>query len=133
VTIRSPEQGRANFLGAQASLPACFGQSAIAGNLAGKDACAPRKLALVCSLKAPFGATRSNAKKSATHKQIGVAEASSIYGWAVSWASFINRGGPKLIELINSSYSLLCLKYVIDLIDICLVTISSGSTPLKPT
>jgi len=29
-------------------------------------------------LKALFGATRSNAKKSATHKQIGAAEASSI-------------------------------------------------------
>lgn len=29
-------------LGAQASFPACFGQSAIAGNPAGKDACAPR-------------------------------------------------------------------------------------------
>jgi hypothetical protein len=34
------------ILGAQASLPACFGQSVIAGNLAGKDACAPRTLAL---------------------------------------------------------------------------------------
>src|SRR5262245_50044764 len=30
------------LLGAQASLPACFCQSAIAGNPAGKDACAPR-------------------------------------------------------------------------------------------
>src|SRR5262245_16085591 len=32
--------------GAQASLPACFGQSALAGNPAGKDACAPRQFAL---------------------------------------------------------------------------------------
>jgi hypothetical protein len=32
-------------LGAQASLPACFGQSVIARNLAGKDACAPRQFA----------------------------------------------------------------------------------------
>jgi hypothetical protein len=38
--------GRANLLGAQASLPACFGQSVIAGNHAGKDACAPRRFAL---------------------------------------------------------------------------------------
>jgi hypothetical protein len=30
-------------LGAQASLPASFGQSVIAGNQAGKDACAPRR------------------------------------------------------------------------------------------
>jgi hypothetical protein len=37
-----------------------------------------RLLSRVCSLKALFGATRSNAKKSAIHKQIGVAEASSI-------------------------------------------------------
>jgi len=82
-------------------LPACFGQSVIAGNPAGKDACAPRHFALpsrrafhsfavdfldcssrlltrVCSLKAIFGVTRSKAKKSATHKQIIAAEASSL-------------------------------------------------------
>jgi hypothetical protein len=33
---------RTYCLGAQASLPACFGQSLLAGNPAGKDACAPR-------------------------------------------------------------------------------------------
>jgi hypothetical protein len=38
--------GRANCLGAQACSPACFGQSVIAGNPAGKDACAPRQFAL---------------------------------------------------------------------------------------
>src|SRR5262245_24918587 len=38
--------GSAGALGAQASLPACFGQSAIAVNPAGKDACAPRAPAL---------------------------------------------------------------------------------------
>src|SRR5262249_38698409 len=81
------------------------------------------------SMKALFGATRSNAKKSATHKQICAAEASSIYGWA----SFINSDGPDLIELFSSSSSLLCLRYVIDLIDIRLVTISSGSTPFNST
>jgi hypothetical protein len=37
---------KANFLGAQASLPGFFGKSVIAGNPAGKDACAPRKFAL---------------------------------------------------------------------------------------
>src|SRR5262245_66662008 len=31
------------LLGAQASLPACLGQLAIAGNHAGRDACAPRE------------------------------------------------------------------------------------------
>jgi hypothetical protein len=31
------ERGRANYLGAQASLPACLGQLVIAGNPAGKD------------------------------------------------------------------------------------------------
>jgi hypothetical protein len=36
------EKGMANYLGAQASLPACTGQSVTAGNQAGKDACAPR-------------------------------------------------------------------------------------------
>jgi hypothetical protein len=35
-------------------------------------------------LKALFGATRSNAKKSATHKQIGAAEASSLMDGQVS-------------------------------------------------
>jgi len=40
------EEIKANILGAQASLPACFDQSAIAGNPAGKDACAPRMFAL---------------------------------------------------------------------------------------
>jgi hypothetical protein len=35
-------------------------------------------------MKALFGATRSNAKKSATHKQIGSAEASSIMDGQVS-------------------------------------------------
>jgi len=55
------------------------------------------------------------------------------YGWAVSWASFINRDGPDLIESFSSNSSLLCLKYVIGLIDIRLVTISSGSTPFKST
>jgi hypothetical protein len=40
--LRSWREGRANYLGAQASLPACFGQTVIAGNPAGKDACAPR-------------------------------------------------------------------------------------------
>jgi hypothetical protein len=35
-----------NCLGAQASLPACFGQSVNTGNHAGKDACAPRQFAL---------------------------------------------------------------------------------------
>src|SRR5215510_14038401 len=37
-----PERFWERILGAQASLPACFGQSVIAGNPAGKDACAPR-------------------------------------------------------------------------------------------
>jgi hypothetical protein len=37
-----------------------------------------RLLSRICSLKELFGATRSNAKKSATHKQIGAAEASFI-------------------------------------------------------
>ena len=37
---------RANLMGAQASLPASFGQSVIAGSQAGKDACAPRQFAL---------------------------------------------------------------------------------------
>jgi len=55
------------------------------------------------------------------------------YGWAGSWASFINRDGPGLIELFSNSSSLLCSKYVIDLIDVCLITISSGSTPFKST
>jgi len=36
------------------------------------------------SMKSLFGATRSNAKKSATHKQIGAAEASSIMDGQVS-------------------------------------------------
>src|SRR5262249_55234387 len=36
------------------------------------------------SIKALFGATRSNSKKSATHKQTGAAEASSIMGGQVS-------------------------------------------------
>jgi hypothetical protein len=40
--------------------------------------CSSRLLSRVCSLKALFGATRTNAKKSAAHKQIGAAEASSI-------------------------------------------------------
>jgi hypothetical protein len=44
--IKSRRKGRANCLGAQASLPARFGQSVIAGNPAGKDACAPRQFAL---------------------------------------------------------------------------------------
>src|SRR5262245_39108046 len=35
-------KSKANSLGAQASLPARSGQSAIAGTPAGKDACAPR-------------------------------------------------------------------------------------------
>jgi hypothetical protein len=48
------EIDRANFLGAQASLPACIGQSVIAGTPAGKDACAPRKFALIPSMR-PFG------------------------------------------------------------------------------
>jgi len=43
---KARREGRANFLGAQASLPACLGQSVIAGYSAGKDACAPRKFAL---------------------------------------------------------------------------------------
>jgi len=55
------------------------------------------------------------------------------YGWAVSGASYINRDGPDLIELFSGSSTLLCLKYVIDLIDIRLVTTSSGSTPFKAT
>src|SRR5262245_21004527 len=47
-------KGRANFLGAQASLPAYFGQSVIAGNSAGKDACAPRRRSQeVCPTLAP--------------------------------------------------------------------------------
>jgi hypothetical protein len=53
--------------------------------------------------------------------------------FSYGWASFINRDGPDLIELFSSSSSLLCLRYVIDLIDIRLVTISSGSTPFKST
>jgi hypothetical protein len=40
--------------------------------------CSSRLLSRVCSLKELFGARRSNAKKSATHKQIGAAEASSL-------------------------------------------------------
>jgi len=55
------------------------------------------------------------------------------YGWAVSWAGFINRDGPDLIELVSDSSSALCWKYVIDLMDIRPVTISSGSTPFKST
>jgi len=55
------------------------------------------------------------------------------YGWVVSWAGFINRDGPDMIELFSDSSSSLCLKYAIDLIDIRLVTISSGSTPFKST
>jgi len=53
--------------------------------------------------------------------------------FSYGWASFINRDGPDLIELFSSSSSLLCLRCVIDLIDIRLVTISSGSTPFKST
>jgi len=41
------------------------------------------------------------------------------YGWAVSGASFINRDRPELIDLFSASSSSLCLKCVIDLIDIC--------------
>jgi hypothetical protein len=55
------------------------------------------------------------------------------YEWAVARASFINRDGPDLIELFSDSSSLLCLKYVINLINVCLVTISSGPTPFKST
>ena len=55
------------------------------------------------------------------------------YGWAVSWAGFINIDGPDLIELFSDSSSLLRLKYIIDLIDVRLLTISSGSTPFKST
>jgi hypothetical protein len=95
--------------------------------------CSSRLLSRVCSLKELFGVTRPNAKKSATHKQIGAAEASSPYGWAVSWGSFINRDGPDLIELFSGGSWRLCLKYVIGLIDIRLATISSGSTPFKST
>jgi hypothetical protein len=55
------------------------------------------------------------------------------FEWAVSRARFINRDGPDLIELFSNSSSLLCSKYVISLINICLVTISSGPTPFKST
>src|SRR5215831_10879973 len=44
-TMKIATRVRANFPGAQASLPASFGQLVIAGNLAGKDACAPGKFA----------------------------------------------------------------------------------------
>jgi hypothetical protein len=56
-------------------------------------------------------------KKSATYKQLGVAEASSISECVVSWASFNNRDVPDLIELFSNSSSLLCLKYVLNLIN----------------
>jgi hypothetical protein len=54
---KSRRESRANILGAQASLPACFGQSVIAGNPAGRDACAPRMFALTPSAR-PFRKTR---------------------------------------------------------------------------
>ncbi len=54
---KSRRKGRANYLGAQASLPACSDQSVIAGNHAGKDACAPRKFALIPSARS-FWKTR---------------------------------------------------------------------------
>src|SRR6266511_1929791 len=38
-----PQKVMLLLLGAQASLPACFGQLALAGNHAGRDACAPRR------------------------------------------------------------------------------------------
>src|SRR5262245_15017670 len=37
---------RQTFRERRPSMPACFGQSVIAGNPAGKDACAPRQFAL---------------------------------------------------------------------------------------
>jgi hypothetical protein len=41
--ILIPPQKIVRRLGAQASWPACFGQSVIAGNPAGQDACAPKR------------------------------------------------------------------------------------------
>jgi hypothetical protein len=54
---KSRRESRANIRGAQASMPACFGQSVIAGNPVGRDACAPRMFALTLSAP-PFGKTR---------------------------------------------------------------------------
>jgi hypothetical protein len=57
--------------------------------------CSSRLLSRICSLKAPFGATRSNAKKSATHKQIGAAEASSLMNGQL-------RGQVSLTETVQT-------------------------------
>ena len=57
---KSRRESRANILGAQASMPACSGQSVIAGNPAGMDACAPRMFALTPSMRT-IGKTRQTA------------------------------------------------------------------------
>jgi hypothetical protein len=44
-------------------LPACFDQSVIAENLAGKDACAPRMFALTLCMRS-FGKPRMSARPS---------------------------------------------------------------------